>query len=66
MSGIWFIKCPRCKNYMKKTDPEESCMCCACGWQEQTGQVFCEHIHNFCEHIHNGYYYDKIELELKH
>ena len=51
---------------MKKTDPEESCMCCACGWQEKTGPVYCEHIHNYCEHLQNNYYYDyDIEVEPK-
>lgn len=62
MQGIWFIKCPRCDNYMKKTDPEDLCLCCACGWEEKAGPVYCEHIRNFCGHSTTNYYYD-IELE---
>jgi hypothetical protein len=33
---------------MKKTDPEESGMCCACGWLEQGTPYFCELANTFC------------------
>ncbi len=52
MDGIWFKRCPHCGNYMKKTDPEESCMCCACGWQERQERgvlYFCELTNKYCD-----------------
>ncbi len=48
MQGVWYKKCPRCGNYIQKNDPEELCMCCACGWQEQELPFFCELINNYC------------------
>ncbi len=50
MFGVWLKKCPRCGNYMMKTDPQETCMCCACGWQENNGHFFCEVINDYCDH----------------
>jgi hypothetical protein len=48
MQGIWFKRCPRCGNYIKKINPEELCMCCACGWEETVLSHFCEIVHNYC------------------
>ncbi len=49
MEGIWFKRCPRCGNYMTKENPEEPCMCCACGWHEQGEPFFCELTNHYCD-----------------
>jgi hypothetical protein len=48
MDGVWIKRCPHCKNYMKKKDPQEEVMCCACGWQEHELPFFCETTNSFC------------------
>ncbi len=49
MDTIWFFKhCPRCGNYLKKLDPQESAMCCSCGWQEYVAPYYCEFRRRFC------------------
>jgi hypothetical protein len=49
MQKVWLKKCARCGNDIKKTDPEESVMCCATGWQEHDSPFFCEFIRNYCD-----------------
>lgn len=49
MDGMWFKRCARCGCYLKKTDPQESGMCCACGWSEYPEQYFCDVIDNYCK-----------------
>lgn len=48
MDGMWYKRCPRCNNYMKKIDPRECGMCCACGWEEYETLVFCEVVNHYC------------------
>ena len=48
MEGMWFKHCPRCLNYLKKSDPQESAMCCACGWAEYERTFYCEILNQFC------------------
>ena len=51
MVGIWFIRCPRCGNYAKKSDPQESAIC-ACGWEEYVAASFyCDIVNGFCTAI---------------
>jgi anaerobic ribonucleoside-triphosphate reductase len=51
MEGIWCKQCPRCGNYLKKTDPQEAGMCCACGWEEYVPAFFCEIVNRYCSMI---------------
>ncbi len=49
MDNVWFFKhCPQCGNYLKKRDPQESAMCCSCGWQEYVVAFYCEFRGRFC------------------
>ncbi len=49
MDTIWYFKhCPQCGNYLKKLDPQESGMCCCCGWQEYVAGYYCEFRRRFC------------------
>jgi anaerobic ribonucleoside-triphosphate reductase len=48
MADMWFKRCPQCGTYMKKTEPQESSMCCACGWQEYVGEFYCEVVDGYC------------------
>lgn len=34
MDGMWYKRCPHCGNYVKKHEPQESALCCVCGWKE--------------------------------
>jgi hypothetical protein len=49
MDGMWIKQCPRCKNYMKKNNPQDCAMCCACGWEEYVTTFYCEVAHRYCE-----------------
>jgi hypothetical protein len=40
MAGIWFKRCPQCRDYMQKSDPGESAICCSCGWKEYVAFTF--------------------------
>jgi len=51
MTDLWFKRCPRCGTYMKKSDPQESAMCCACGWEEYRGAFYCDIVHNYCARL---------------
>ncbi len=55
MDGIWYKKCPQCGNYIRKIDPQEACMCCACGWEEYCASFFCEIYNKYCNLIDEGY-----------
>jgi uncharacterized C2H2 Zn-finger protein len=48
MDGMWYKRCPRCGNYIKKRDPQESGVCCACGWEEYINSIYCEATRNYC------------------
>ena len=48
MNGQWCKRCPQCGNYMMKADPSESGMCCACGWEEYTHDVYCDVVNKNC------------------
>jgi hypothetical protein len=49
MVDMWFIRCPRCGNYANKSDPQESAICRACGWEEYAGASFyCDIVNGFC------------------
>jgi hypothetical protein len=48
MDGVWYKLCPQCKNYIKKTEPQDSAMCCACGWEEYPVTFFCEVVNRYC------------------
>ncbi len=48
MDGMWFKHCPKCGHYVKKVDPQESAMCCACGWQEYVIPYYCDFRHRYC------------------
>jgi len=48
MDGMWYKHCPKCGNYVKKVDPQDSGMCCACGWVEYVVTYYCELRHRFC------------------
>jgi hypothetical protein len=48
MADMWYKLCPNCSNYLKKADPLESGMCCACGWEEYVTAYYCEVLHRFC------------------
>jgi len=48
MDGMWYKHCPDCGNYVKKSDPLESGMCCACGWEEYAPPYYCEVRHRYC------------------
>jgi hypothetical protein len=49
MDGIWFKRCAQCGNYLKKAAPQESGICCACGWTEYAPPYFCDIIENYCD-----------------
>jgi len=51
MADMWFKRCPQCGNYMKKTAPQESGMCCACGWEEYVVAFYCEVVNRYCSHL---------------
>lgn len=51
MDGMWYKRCPQCGNYMKKQDPQESAMCCACGWEEYIKSFFCAIGNDFCTRL---------------
>ena len=49
MDGMmWYKLCPQCGNYMKKNDPQETGMCCSCGWEEYAPPFFCELVNKYC------------------
>jgi hypothetical protein len=48
MNGMWYKHCPKCGNYVKKTDPQESGVCYACGWVEYVAVFYCEVRHRYC------------------
>ncbi len=48
MDGIWYKLCPKCRNYIKKVDPQDSGICCACGWEEHPVMYFCEIADKYC------------------
>ena len=48
MEGMWFKQCPLCRNYLKKKDPQEAGMCCACGWEEYASAFFCDIVGQYC------------------
>ena len=49
MDGMWYKLCPQCRNYIKKTSPQDSGICCACGWEEYPVTHFCEIVDKYCE-----------------
>jgi hypothetical protein len=61
MADMWFKRCPQCGTYMKKLDPQESGMCCACGWEEYTGAFYCEVVNSYCTRLARN---DKPEMDL--
>jgi hypothetical protein len=48
MDGMWYKHCPKCGNYVKKIDPQESGMCNSCGWQEYVIVYYCEIRGRYC------------------
>ena len=48
MADMWFKRCPRCGNYMKKVEPQESSTCLACGWEEYVAAFYCEVVNTYC------------------
>lgn len=48
MADMWFKRCPRCGNYMKKIEPQESATCFSCGWEEYVAAFYCEVINKYC------------------
>jgi len=54
MSDMWFKRCPQCGNYMKKREPQDSGMCCACGWEEYVASFYCDAVNGFCIHPEQG------------
>ena len=48
MEGMWCKHCPKCGNYVMKTDPRESGMCKACGWVEYVAVFYCELRRRYC------------------
>ncbi len=49
MDDVWYFKhCPQCGNYLKKLDPQESGMCCCCGWKEYIVGYYCEFRRRYC------------------
>jgi len=55
MADMWFKRCPQCGTYMKKLDPQDSSMCCACGWEEYVGAFYCDVVNRFCRHLSEDY-----------
>jgi anaerobic ribonucleoside-triphosphate reductase len=55
MADMWFKRCPQCGTYMKKVEPQESGMCCACGWEEYVGAFYCEVVDKYCTHLSQDY-----------
>jgi hypothetical protein len=48
MDGMSCKHCPKCDNYVIKSDPRESGMCKACGWVEHVAVFYCEPRHRYC------------------
>jgi len=48
MADVWIKRCPRCGNYIRKATPQESGMCCACGWEEYIVLFYCEVVNRYC------------------
>jgi hypothetical protein len=48
MDGVWYKLCPRCRNYIKKTESQDSGICSACGWEEYSVKYFCEIVDKYC------------------
>jgi hypothetical protein len=61
MADMWFKRCPQCGTYIKKIDPQESAMCCACGWEEYVGVFYCDVVHTYCTHLDQD---DRLALDL--
>jgi anaerobic ribonucleoside-triphosphate reductase len=55
MANMWFKRCPQCGTYMKKLEPQESAMCCACGWEEYVGTFYCDVVDRYCKHLSQDY-----------
>lgn len=51
MTGMWYKHCPQCGNYIKKSDLQESGMCCTCGWEEYVSLLYCEVVHKYCTYL---------------
>ena len=48
MDGLWMKRCPRCGTYMTKIDPQATCLCGCCGWDESVPSFFCTLINRYC------------------
>jgi len=48
MSDFWYKLCPRCNNYVKKNDPQETGVCNVCGWEEYAAPYYCEVFNRYC------------------